>query len=201
MIAALVPTACLATLLSAHLVPVRARYCLVLVPVVLALNALVLSRIAAHGLRLSAGGALVATLIAGLAYFEWHAVDTEDWRDAAAYIGAQATAGDRVLVFDPDRLLPFRYYYHGSAPIAGLPVDPDVNRYRPFLYAVADTAQVTARFTAVGVHDRVWIVEAGRLLPALTPSREIIATALDQCCRIVSRREFPNVQVIEARVR
>jgi hypothetical protein len=200
-IAALVPLVCLGTLLSAHLVPIRSRYCLVLVPVVLALNAVTLSRIAARGLRLAAGGALVATLVGGLVYFEWHAVDTEDWRDAAAYIGAHATADDRVLVFDPDRLLPFRYYYHGPAPMAGLPVDPDVNRYRPFLYAIADTTQVMARFAAVGVHDRVWIVEAGRLLPALTPSRGIIAAALDQCCRIVSQHDFPHVQVIEARVR
>ena len=103
-------------------------------------------------------------------------------------------------MFDPDRLLPFAYYYRGPAPMAGLPVDPDVNRYSPFLYAVTDTAQVAARMTAVGVHDRVWIVEAARLLPELVPSRGIIASTLDRCCRVASQQTFPGVQIIEARV-
>jgi uncharacterized membrane protein len=201
LIAAAVPIACLAALLGAHVVPIHSRYCLVLVPVVLTLNAVALPHIAGRGARLAAGACLTGTLLAGLVYFEWRAVDTEDWRDAAAYIGAQATATDRVLVFDPDRVLPFRYYYRGRAPVAGLPVDPDVDRYRPFLYAVHDTAEVTARLAAVGARDRVWIVEAARLLPALTASRGIIAAATDQCCRIESRRAFPGVEVIEARVR
>jgi uncharacterized membrane protein len=201
LVAAAVPVLCLAALMIANKIPVRPRYCLILIPVSLAATSVVWARIAVPRARRIAGAGLVVTLLVALTMYEWHGVTTEDWRSAAAYITAHETADDRVLVFDPDRLLPFQYYYHGPAPSAGLPVEPRLDRYAPDGYAIPDTAAVTRRFAAVGVHGRVWIVEADRLLPSLTASVRVIDDALARCCRIASHQAYPGLTIIEAYVR
>ncbi|HWZ60413.1 MAG TPA: hypothetical protein VNW46_15645 [Gemmatimonadaceae bacterium] len=201
LIAAAVPTVVLGALFADLLIPIHSRHSMVLVPVVLTLNAVLLTRIVPRGLGWVVGSCFVGALVANVVYFEMREVNTEDWRGAAAYVETQATADDRVVVFDPDRVLPFRYYYHGAAPLSALPVDPDLERYRPINYAVHDTATVTARFAAIGVRDRVWLVEADRLLPDLVASRGVITEATDQCCRVASRRHFHNVTVMELDVR
>jgi hypothetical protein len=200
-IAAIVPVCCLSLLLTAHVIPIRSRHCLVLVPVLLTLSALALSRTGPRAVRLASATVLATTLGAALIYFERHAVNTEDWRGVAAWLEARTTADDRVLVFDPDRLLPLRYYYQGAAPAGGLPTDPELEHYSPDAYMLRDTAAVAARFAGTGAHRRVYVVEASRLLPELTPSVRLIDVALARCCRITDTRRFDGVSVIEADVR
>jgi len=200
-IAAVVPVCCLSLLLTAHVIPIRSRHCLVLVPVLLTLTALALSRTGPRAARLVSATVLGATLLSALVYFELRAVNTEDWRGVAAWLASRTTTDDRVLVYDPDRLLPLRYYYHGAAPAGGMPTDPELEHYNPDAYILRDTATVAARLLGIGARRRVFLVEATRLLPELTPSLRLIDATMARCCRITGTRQFDGVTVIEADVR
>jgi len=56
-----------------------------------------------------------------------------------------------VLVYDPDKVLPFNYYYRGRFACLYLGrLDIDLTHYRPSEYALVDTAQVASRMQVIG---------------------------------------------------
>ena len=163
-VAAVVPVACLGALRLFNISLVLPRYTLVALPGVMVVTALWIYAIGPVAFRVAVGAVVVGALIANLVNFERSGLQQEDWRAAANYVAAHASDGDVVLVYDPDRSLPFGYYYHGSAPVFGLPTDVQLNAYAPNLYVVHDTAQVAARVAAVGADRKgVWFVTKARL--------------------------------------
>lgn len=73
--------------------------------------------------------------------------DKEDWRGTAARVAAAEKPGDYIFLMDEDVLIPFRFYYHGSATVQTVwrgRTEVDV------LQKLVDGA--------VSAHPRVWLV-------------------------------------------
>jgi uncharacterized membrane protein len=68
-------------------------------------------RVVSYGL---AGTVIVVNLAVVIAAVHGADDEREDWRAAAQYIQQGYSPGDGLLVETPDRLLPLRYYWHGS---------------------------------------------------------------------------------------
>lgn len=70
----------------------------------------------------------------------------EDWRAGAAYVTANASANDMIVIYDAYASLPFNFYYHGA--ITELPI----SRFAPDEEMAQHATDVAAR------HGRVWVV-------------------------------------------
>ncbi len=163
-VAAGVPVACLGALRLFNISLVLPRYTLVTLPGVIVAMALWIDAIGPVALRVAVAAIVGVALVGDLVNFERSGLQQEDWRAAANYVAAHASDRDVVLVYDPDRSLPFGYYYHGSAPVFGVPTDVQLNAYAPERYLVHDTAQIAARVAAVGADRKgVWFVTKARL--------------------------------------
>lgn len=170
----LVPLVVLSALMYFRLVPVRHRHLVLVLPATLTLVGVWLARTRAGMPRVAMSTLVVAMLIACVVSFEIDPQHPEDWRQVADYLVAHKAPGERVLVFDPDRILPLSYYLAPRATASGLPVDPDLEHYAPGQYAIRDTAVVASRLQTLGATGGIWLVEATRLEPALLPSTSVI---------------------------
>jgi hypothetical protein len=82
-----------------------------------------------------------------------------DWEAAARFVSSRETPGDVIFVFEPDAVLPFQYYYRGSRPVFGLPVDRLGNEFSIEKHAIHSVEQVAARVRAkTGANGEFWIV-------------------------------------------
>ena len=82
-----------------------------------------------------------------------------DWRAAAALIASREAAGEPVVVFTSDGVLPLRWEYHGPNTLVPLPGEPDVEHYDPAERYLHDTLQVRQRIeSAVAPGQSFWLV-------------------------------------------
>jgi hypothetical protein len=84
---------------------------------------------------------------------------TTDWEAAARFVRTHETPDEVIFVFEPDAVLPFQYYYRGSRPVFGLPVDRLGNVFSIERQAIHSIDQVAARVRAkTGSNGEFWIV-------------------------------------------
>ena len=150
-IAALAPVVCIGALRLFDLAPVQARHFMVALPGVALLVALWADGIRPAPVRRSLLAALGLLVAATLVSFQRNSVQTQDWRGAARYVSARATPDDKVLVYIPDDLLAFNYYYSGRARTYGMPTALELSVYHAASeYAIHDTTQIANRVAAIG---------------------------------------------------
>jgi len=202
-VVAAVPLVVLGTFRLFDVIPVHPPHFLVTLPGLLLIYAVWLHRLAAGWPRTVAGGAVAAIIFVSLVNYERHGVQREDWRGAASYVAAHAEPGDAVLIYDPDRALPFDDYFFVPAsshiPVYGVPVDMNLERYEPFSYAIRDTAVVAARLRSLGVLDRaLWFVTATQLLEPLARSPAVVINYLSAHGRLDRPVSLDGVSIIHA---
>ncbi|HZS61460.1 MAG TPA: hypothetical protein VFA43_19440 [Gemmatimonadaceae bacterium] len=190
-----IPLLVLIALMYLHRIPMRHRHLVLLLPPTLTLFSLWIGMTRPGIPRAVAGTGLVALLLAFVVSFEIDPQYPEDWQPVADYLVKHMQPGDRILVFDPDRVLPLQYYLGPGAPVAGLPVDPDLDHYAPSQYATRDTTAIAARFATIPAAAGVWLVQANRLIPALQSSVNVIDGFVHRHYVVSPPAHFRGVQV------
>lgn len=190
-----IPLAILCALMYLHRVPMRHRHLVLLLPPTLTLLSLWIGEVRAGGPRVVAGLGMLALLLAFAVSFEIDPQYPEDWQQVSDYLLERMEPGDHILVFDPDRVLPLRYYLGPGAAVAGLPVDPDLDHYAPSEYATRDTAIVARRLAAVAPTGGIWLVQANRLMPALQSSVNVIDAYVHRHYVVSAPVHFRGVQI------
>jgi len=166
-VAAGMPIAALGILRATGATNVSPKHLLVALPGLLLLYATWIRRTDVGWPRLASTSVLAAVTAISLVRYERDKVQMEDWRGAARYVAARAAPGDMVLVYDPDRMLPFNDYFQPIAPtiaVHSVPVDINLETYNPYAYAIPDTAAVGARVRSLHMLDHpVWFISADRV--------------------------------------
>jgi hypothetical protein len=174
-------------------------------PGVLLIYGVWIARTAAGWPRAVTGVVLAGGLILCLTSFERHDVQREDWRAAARYVAAHAQPSDVVLMYDPDRMLPFDDYFAADTsrvPVHGVPIDMDLEHYDPSKYVVPDTAAVAARIASLGAGQRpVWFITTTRLLDRLQYGPAEVTAYLKAHDRLDPPVSFAGVRIIRAQPR
>jgi mannosyltransferase len=193
--AVIVPLVALGALMYFQKIPIRHRHFVLGLPVTFTLLALWISRTRQGAPRTVASALILAMLLAFVVGFEIDPQYPEDWQQVADYLTARAKPGERVMVFDPDRVLALQYYLGHRVHAFGLPVDPDMEHYAPDQYAIRDSAAITTRLDAVGATGGIWLVEAARLMPDLQPSINVIDEYMRRHYVVGTPVAFRGVQV------
>ncbi|MBC5798928.1 MAG: glycosyltransferase family 39 protein [Candidatus Eremiobacteraeota bacterium] len=93
---------------------------------------------------------LYAILTALTLWSTYHALaKSGDFRRAAAYLDAHASAEQTIFVFDPEMVGPLRFYYHGPARIVALPQAMNFTRFNPPSFTFTSAAQAAVKLGAV----------------------------------------------------
>ncbi len=204
-IAGLIPLAILALLRVFNLTPVHPQHMVVGLPGLLLIYGVWVQRMAAGWPRAVTGTVLAGGLIICLVSYERHNLQREDWRGAARYVAAHAQPTDVVLMYDPDRTLPFDDYFTSISrgiPVRGLPMDMDLEHYDPSQYVIRDTAAVAARIAALDAGQRpVWFVTSTRLLDVLKDGPAEVIAYLQIHDRLDPPVLFDGVRIIHAEPR
>ncbi len=204
-VAVAVPLAVLWFLRLLNVVPVHPQHFLTTLPGLLLIYGIWFQRIAAGWQRAVLGSAMAATTATCLVSFERHNVQWEDWRGAAQYVAAHAGPHDMVLLYDPDRMLPFNDYFAAISrgiPVHGVPIDVNLERYNPYIYTIKDTVAVAARIEALGASARpLWLVTGNRLLDPLNKGPGEIVQYLSVHDRLDTPVALAGVRIVHAEPR
>jgi mannosyltransferase len=162
-IASLTPVVCIGVLRLFDLAPVQGRHFVVGLAGLVLLAALWADAIRPAAVRAGLLAALAVVIAMDLYSFERNAVQLQDWAGVARYVSARVTPRDKVLVYIPDEILAFRYYYTGPARVYGLPSGLELTTYHAAsAYAINDTTQIAERVSALGAagspRPPVWVV-------------------------------------------
>lgn len=183
-------------------VPVHNQHMLVALPGLILIYGVWIQRTAGGWTRRVSGALVAAVILVCLLSYEIHNVQREDWRGAARYVAAHAQPGDMVVLYDPDRMLPFDDYFESRAPsipVHGIPTDINLQRYDPFTYVIRDTAVVASRLHALGATDRsIWFVTASRLLDTLKDGPRLVQEYLGAHDHLDPVVRFVGVDVYHA---
>jgi len=82
-----------------------------------------------------------------------------DFKRAGAFLEANVRPGQTVFVFDQEMTTPLSYYYHGAAPLVGLPEPQRFDRFDARRFVFHSDAEVRAKLGAVRPHATVWLYE------------------------------------------
>lgn len=204
-VAVALPLATLWFLRLLNVVPVHPQHFMALLPGLLLIYGIWFQRIADGWPRAAVGSALAAMTVTCLVSFERHDVQVEDWRGAAQYVAAHAEPTALVLVYDPDRMLPFNDYFNAISrgiPVHGVPIDVVLDRYNPYVYTIRDTAAVASRIEALGATTRpIWLVSATRMLEPLGHGPAIVVQYLGAHGRLDTPVTLPGVRIVHAEPR
>lgn len=172
-IALLVPVAALLGLRTLNQVHADVRHWVVLVPGLLALPALLISRIRPGPLPVALAGGLLATVAVGAASFARNERGSYDFRAAAAAIQAAERPGEPIISFDGNPG-PFLYYYKGPNPVRRIPSDLYIAR--PSYPFTPEEAERLATFLrhAAAPERAFWIVEKYRRGGRFRPGAEVV---------------------------
>jgi hypothetical protein len=128
-------------------------------PGVVALMALVADRFPWPPMGRLLGASMLLFGILCVVGFQRNNRRTTDWEAAARFVSTHETPGEVVFVFEPDAVLPFQYYYRGTRPVFGLPVDRLGNVFSVERHAIHSVEQVAARVRAkTGSSGEFWVV-------------------------------------------
>lgn len=120
-------------------------------------------------------GGLAVFSVSSLAQYRAHGA-RDQWRETAAYVGAQAASGDLVAIDDGYGGYAFDYYKRS---------DLEVARLRDDVARPAGAAHLQA---ALRGRPRVWLIRYHR-----PPDHEALRTALGEGWRLVDYREWRNI--------
>ncbi len=81
-----------------------------------------------------------------------------DWPRVAAYLRANETPGEPIVVFEAENALPLSFYYHGPNPIVPVPRGVNFRRYRVSSFVIHNQAELAAVMPG---ERRIWLVTAG----------------------------------------
>jgi hypothetical protein len=204
-VAVAVPLGVLWFLRLLNVVPVHPQHFLAILPGLLLIYGIWVQRIAAGWPRAAVGSMMTVVTVTCLVSFERNDVQWEDWRGAAQYVAAHAEPNAMVLVYDPDRMLPFNDYFAAISrgiPVHGVPVDVVLDRYNPYVYTIRDTAAVAARIEALGAAARpVWFLSGTRLLDRLGEGPNLVMQYLSAHDRLDVPVGLPGVRIVHAEPR
>ncbi len=165
LVAAILPWLCLLGLEQSGAALVLPRHRVVLLPGMLILLVMILDQIRRPKRRRVAAG-LTLLLFALLFASYQRNQEIFDWRAAAGVIASREVAGEPVLVFTSDGLLPLRWIYDGPNRLVALPADPDLERYDPSERYLRDSSVVRQRIeSVVGPGQSFWLVRRQWLPP------------------------------------
>jgi hypothetical protein len=152
----------LAMLLTLKLVPPYAleqRYFGIAVVSVLSLIALVADRFPSPRVGRYLGFSVLLFGALCVVGFQRNNRRFTDWEAAARFVSTREAPGDVIFVFEPDAVLPFKYYYRGKRPVFGLPVDRPTDVYSVERQAIHSVDQVAARVHAkTSASGEFWVV-------------------------------------------
>ena len=102
--------------------------------------------------------ALTTTGISLSRYYE-NLANIGDWIRVASYIQIHESAGQPIVVFEPQAVLPLAHYYHGANQLVPMPRPIDLQRYDLRESALHDEGDVARTFVrAGGASGQVWLV-------------------------------------------
>jgi mannosyltransferase len=204
-IASLTPVVCIGVLRLFDLAPVQGRHFVVGLAGLVLLAALWADAIRPAAVRAGLLAALTVVIAMDLYSFERNAVQLQDWAGVARYVSARVTPRDKVLIYIPDEILAFRYYYTGPARVYGLPSGLELTAYHAASeYAIRDTAQIAGRLAAIGAADSlrppVWFILThegrGNADPAATLTGQYLQAHYDVVDRVDS---YDGIRILHAR--
>ncbi len=201
-VSAFLPLAVLGLLHLFRVTPVHPQHLLIAMPGLLLIYAMWIDRTTMGWARLVERGGVAGLTAICLLSYQRHGVQREDWRSAARYVADRAAPGDIVLVYDPDRLLPFNDYFQPidrSTPVYGVPVDINLDRYDPTSYVIRDTTVVAARLASLNAMQHpVWFVTAAQVLDPLKDGPTLVLTYLGAHDHLDAPVSFDGVQIVRA---
>lgn len=192
-----VPFAVLAGARLTHALLVDSRHYIVVTTSLIVFIGLLVARMPSPVARPILGLLLTAVLALSAVSYLRNADGQEAWKPAVAYVTARAGPTEPILFAEADAVLPFRYYYRGSAPLLGLPRDHVLDSYALADMRIRDDGQLRRRFAAdVGPSRTFWLVERSR-------PDALGGAILDRFIRdemvVLDMRDFPGVRVLHGR--
>ncbi len=199
---AIVPLAVLGMLRFFRVTPVHPQHLLVAMPGLLLIYAMWIDRTTIGWARFVERAVVAGITAVCLLSYQRYGVQREDWRSAARYVAERATPGDIVVVYDPDRVLPFNDYFQpidATTPVYGVPVDINLETYDPMSYVIRDTTVVAGRLASLNaMRHPVWFVTAAQVLESLKDGPTLVLAYLGAHDHLDAPVSFVGVQVVRA---
>jgi len=161
---------------AGELLMVHPRYLVFIPPLVIAAMVGLIEREPHQRLRWLAWAGTAMTLIVFQVSAWRHTVRRPDFRPGAALVAARATAGERILIANPETALLFLRAYRGPVPVIPLPVDTNITRYDLRDLYVQDPGQVAGRIdSAVANAAGVWWVRWSFAEPGIAETDSLVS--------------------------
>ena len=106
------------------------------------------------------GLVLMLCFVAATAYRNAPLAKEGDYRRAAQYIKDSESAGQPIVLFNSEAVLPFSYYYEGINLVVPLPSHPSVEEFDPAQFSIESYAQVSRRMSDLPAqHTHIWLYD------------------------------------------
>jgi MFS family permease len=194
LLTALVPWILLLVVEQSGSALVLPRHRVVVLPALLILLATILDRIRHPQWRRAATGLTLLTF--GLLYISnLRNRDDFDWRAAARVLTEQRAAGEPVVVFTSDGVLPLRWHYREPGALLPLPAEPDLEHYDPTERYLRDSVQVRERIeSVVRPGQSFWLVQR-QYLPRVAGD-SLLLQYLDHETSKLGEWRVPGIELI-----
>ncbi|HEY1654295.1 MAG TPA: hypothetical protein VGF86_04190 [Candidatus Tumulicola sp.] len=84
-----------------------------------------------------------------------------DWRRVGAFLDANASASQPIVVFQAENAVPLAYYYRGPGRIVAIPHPVDFRSYDVARFVIHRSSEVNAAIVRLGNPRELWLVTAG----------------------------------------
>ncbi len=194
-----VPFVVLVSLQISNLALVERRHFLVVTLSVLLLLCLLVREIPTRALSRALGVFLVLVFAAAAYSYQRHVGSPSDFRSAVAFLTSSEGAGEPILTFTADNVLPIRYYYRGRNSVHGVPADVTMGPTYWDEMRVRGPDQLRSRIDAlVAPGQSFWLV--------LRPDKSfgvlggaIVERFVSDSLETLRSRAFPGVRVVQLR--
>jgi hypothetical protein len=124
-----------------------------------------------------------------------------DYERAAHYIESNEKAGEPIVLFNSEALLPFQYYYDGPNQLLPIPRPPSTVRYDPGRFVIPGPAWVVAAFSRLPEdHQVVWFFD--NFVNQYGPTdynRHYLDSFLDERYTVLESKDFHSSRVSRLR--